>query len=393
LAKLNQKTEKTKAPLIRFQNLIGIFVADRPTQTKNRFMASATVSIEVHRTQHSRLPGLDINNLPFGKVFTDHMFIAEYSNGKWEKSHISPYSKLQLSPASSMMHYGQAIFEGLKAYRSDSGEVLLFRPVENQKRLNVSAQRMAMPELSEEIFMEGMIELLRLDQNWVPAGDGRSLYLRPFMIATDDYIGVKPSDSYMFLIIASPVGAYYDHPLKVRVEQSYFRAVEGGVGYVKASGNYGRSLYPSALAKKEGYDQLIWTDGREHKYVEESGTMNLMFVLDGKLITPSLSDTILAGITRDSVLTLARDWGMPVEERRISVDEIGKALADGSLTEAFGTGTAATIAHISHIGYEGKDHELPALTDKSFSKRVNKALDNIRRGRAADPHGWVYRVC
>jgi branched-chain amino acid aminotransferase len=356
-------------------------------------MDTATFAIEVQKTQHSRLPGLDINNLPFGKVFSDHMFLAEYHDGKWGKTRIVPYGPLHLSPASSVMHYGQSIFEGLKAYRSDDGEVLLFRPRENQKRLNVSARRMAMPDVPEDVFMEGLIEMLKLDQNWVPAGDGRSLYVRPFLIATDDYIGVKPSDSYMFLIIASPVGAYYDHPLKVKVEKTFFRAVEGGVGAVKASGNYGRSLYPSALAKKEGYDQLIWTDGREHKYVEESGTMNLMFTMGDKLITPNLSDTILAGITRDSVITLARDWGMKVEERRIAVDEVVEALQKGTLTEAFGTGTAATIAHISHIGHDGMEYKLPELTEKSFSKRVNKALDSIRRGRIEDPHNWVYKVC
>jgi branched-chain amino acid aminotransferase len=356
-------------------------------------MNSATSTIDVQKTQQSRLPGLDINNLPFGKVFSDHMFLAEYHDGKWGKLRITPYANLQMSPASSVMHYGQSIFEGMKAYRSDNAEVLLFRPLENQKRLNRSAIRMAMPEVPEEVFMEGLVELLRLDQNWVPAGDGRSLYVRPFLIASDDYIGVKPSDSYTFLIIASPVGAYYDHPLKVKVEKTYFRAVEGGVGFVKASGNYGRSLYPSALAKKEGYDQLIWTDGREHKYVEESGTMNLMFVMDGKLITPGLSDTILAGITRDSVLTLARDWNMPVEERRIAIAEVAEGLKNGKLTEAFGTGTAATIAHISHIGYDGIDYQLPELTEQSFSKRVNKALDSVRRGRTDDPHNWVFKVC
>lgn len=356
-------------------------------------MNTEMITIEVQKTQDSRLPGLDINNLPFGKVFSDHMFIAEYHDGKWGNCRILPYGNLQMSPASSVMHYGQSIFEGLKAYRSDNGEVLLFRPLKNQQRLNVSAHRMAMPDVPEEIFMEGLVEMLRLDQNWVPAGDGRSLYIRPFLIATDDYIGVKPSDSYMFLIIASPVGAYYDHPLKVRVEKSYFRAVEGGVGYVKASGNYGRSLYPSMLAKKDGYDQLIWTDGREHKYVEESGTMNLMFVINGKLYTPNLSDTILAGITRDSVLTLAKDWGVEIVERRIAIAEVIEGLENGTLTEAFGTGTAATIAHISHIGYEGKEYQLPELTEESFSKKVNKTMDNIRRGRVADPHNWVYKVC
>jgi branched-chain amino acid aminotransferase len=271
--------------------------------------------------------------------------------------------------------------------------VLLFRPLENQKRLNRSALRMAMPEVPEEVFMEGLVELLKLDQNWVPAGDGRSLYIRPFLIATDDYIGVKPSDSYMFLIITTPVGNYYDHPLKVKVEHTFFRAVEGGVGYVKASGNYGRSLYPTSLAKKDGYDQLIWTDAREHKFVEESGTMNLMFVINNTLITPQLSDTILAGITRESVLAVARDWNVKVEERKISVDEISDAYDNGTLQEAFGTGTAATIAHISEIGYNGRNLVLPALTPESLSKRISKEMDNIRRKRTDDIHNWVYRVC
>ena len=356
-------------------------------------MSSITSLMEISKTQHSRLPGLDINNLPFGKVFSDHMFLAEYTDGQWTRSRIVPYADLQLSPASSMMHYGQAIFEGMKSYRSDSGEVLLFRPTDNQKRLNVSAQRMAMQDVPEDIFMDGLVELLRLDQNWIPTGDGRSLYIRPFLIATDNYIGVKPSDSYMFLIITTPVGAYYDSPLKVKVEKTFFRAVEGGVGFVKASGNYGRSLYPTSLAKKEGYDQLIWTDAREHKYVEESGTMNLMFVINDTLITPKLGDTILAGITRDSVLTLARDWGMNVEERKISVDEIVEGFHAGTLQEAFGTGTAATIARISNIGFDGKDYALPLITPQSFSVRVNKTLDDIRRGRIEDKHGWVYKVC
>ncbi|MCA6364872.1 MAG: branched-chain amino acid aminotransferase [Bacteroidetes bacterium] len=356
-------------------------------------MSNATLSIPVHKTNQSRLPGLDINNLPFGKVFSDHMFVAEYADGHWHKSEIVPYAPLSMSPASSVMHYGQSIFEGMKAHRSDNGEVLLFRPLENHKRLNRSAQRMAMAEVPEAIFMEGLDELLRLDQNWIPGGDGRSLYVRPFLIATDDYIGVKASDTYKFLIITTPVGAYYDHPLRVRVEKKFFRAVEGGVGYVKASGNYGRSLYPSALAKHDGYDQLIWTDARDHKYVEESGTMNLMFVIGDTLITPQLGDTILAGITRDSVLTLARDWGMRVEERKIGVDEIEEALLKGQLKEAFGTGTAATIATITTIGYEGKDYDLPQVDENGFARRVNKALDSIRRGRIADPHNWVHRVC
>lgn len=355
-------------------------------------MNDTTINIAIQKTEHSRLPGLDINNLPFGKVFSDHMFLAEYNNGNWERLRIVPYGNLQMSPASSVLHYGQAIFEGLKAHRSDKGEVLLFRPNANQKRLNSSAIRMAMPIVPDDIFLGGMIEMLRLDKDWVPSGDGRSLYIRPFLIATDDYLGVKPSDSYMFLIIASPVGAYYAQPLKVRVEKKYFRAVEGGVGSTKTSGNYGRSMYPLALAKTDGYDQLIWTDGREHKYVEESGTMNLLFVIGNKLVTPSLGDTILPGIMRDSVLQIARDWGMLVEERKIEVAEIVEALEKGTLLEAFGTGTAATIAQIAEIGNDGIDYKLPLTTDQSFSKRVGVELDNIRRGRVEDKHNWIYKV-
>ena len=350
------------------------------------------MNISVQKVKESRLPGLDVNNLGFGRIFSDHMFIADYRDGHWGNNRIIPYGNLSLSPASSMIHYGQSIFEGMKAYRSPKGEILLFRPLDNQKRLNVSARRMAMPEVPEDVFMEALTELVRIDRGWVPDGDGRALYIRPFHMATDEYIGVKSSDTYMFMIITTPVGQYYNEPLRVMVETEFFRAVQGGVGYTKVSGNYGRSLYPTQLAKYEGYDQLIWTDAREHRYVEESGTMNLMFVIDDVLITPPLGDTILAGITRDSVLTLARDWGMKVQERRIAVDEIFDAHARGYLQEAFGTGTAATIAHIAAIGYKGKDYELPPVPQRVFSNKVHRALDDIRHGRAEDKHNWVYKI-
>lgn len=355
-------------------------------------MSSLTMNITVQKVKESRLPGLDVNNLGFGRIFSDHMFIADFRDGQWTDNRIIPYGDLALSPASSMIHYGQSIFEGMKAYRSPQGDILLFRPFENQKRLNVSARRMAMAEVPEDVFMEGLSELIRLDRGWVPDGEGRSLYIRPFLMATDEYIGVKASDTYKFMIITTPVGYYYSEPLRVMVETEFFRAVQGGVGYTKVSGNYGRSLYPTQLAKHEGYDQLIWTDSREHRYVEESGTMNLMFVIDDVLITPPLGDTILAGITRDSVLTLARDWKMKVQERRIAVDEIFDAHARGTLQEAFGTGTAATIAHISLIGYKGKNYELPPVSERVFSNKVHAALDDIRHGRAEDKHGWVYKV-
>lgn len=355
-------------------------------------MITDTYPIAIKKVAKSRLHGLDLNNLPFGKHFADHMFVADYRDGQWVESSIVPYDKIPMSPASSMMHYGQAIFEGMKAYRNDNGEIQMFRPLDNFKRMNVSAVRMAMPEIPEEIFMEGLLQLVKLDKGWVPDGENSSLYIRPFFIGTDEYLGVKASDSYKFMIITAPVGQYYTHPVKVLVETNYIRAVEGGVGYVKASGNYGRSLYPTKLAQQKGYDQIIWTDARHHRYVEESGTMNLMFVIDDTLITPPTGDTILAGITRDSVLTLARDWGMKVEERRISLDEVIEAHGKGVLQEAFGTGTAATIAHISLIGFEGIDYELPPVEKRAFSPKVAKSLNDIRKGRAADPHNWMMKV-
>ena len=354
-------------------------------------MIAETLHLDIKKVKKSRIRQFDINNLTFGKLFSDHMFIADYQDGAWSKAEVLPYGKMSISPSSSMMHYGQSIFEGLKAYKNNQGEVLLFRPLDNFKRINISAHRMAMPAIPEEIFMEGIINLLKLDKDWIPSAEGCSLYIRPLYIATDEYIGVKPSENYKLIIITSPVGQYYTEPVKVLVETKYIRAVAGGVGYIKVSGNYGRSLHPSRLAQQKGYQQIIWTDAQHHKYVEESGTMNLMFVINDTLITPALGDTILAGITRDSVLTIARDWGMKVEERRISVDEIIKALKDGVLQEAFGTGTAATIAHISLIGNEDMQYPLPPLEDKLFSKRVSKELDGIRKGRIEDKYNWMYK--
>ena len=355
-------------------------------------IATDTMNIEVKKVKRSRLPEIDQKNLGFGKYFSDHIFTADFEKGQWLNPRITPYEKIQISPAMSALHYGQSIFEGQKAYKTGNGEVLVFRPLDNFKRMNVSAERMAMPSIPEEIFMDGLLELLRLDKKWVPKDEGSSLYLRPVYFATDEYLGVKISDDYKFIIITSPVGAYYSQPLKVLVETKFTRAVPGGVGFAKASGNYGRSHYPTQLAKKKGYDQLIWTDGYEHKYLEESGTMNVMCVINDVLITPGLHDTILAGITRDSVLTLARDWKIKVEERKISVDELVDAHKKGTLQEIFGVGTAATIAPICLFGYKGKDFELPPVNGKTFGNRVKKELENIRRGKSPDKHGWMYKV-
>jgi branched-chain amino acid aminotransferase len=351
-----------------------------------------TIEIKIDKIAKSRITEYDVNNVPFGKCFSDHMFVAEYADGEWQRAYIMPYQAVPMSYANSALHYGQAIFEGMKAYKNEKGEVSLFRPLENYSRLNKSAIRMAMPEIPEEIFMGGLIELLKLDKAWVPSSETGSLYIRPFIIATDEAIGVKASDTYKFIIITCPAGKYYSEPIKVKVETNYFRAVHGGVGYVKAAGNYGRSLYPTKLAQQKGYQQVIWTDSKTNQYVEESGTMNLMFVIGDTLLTPELSDTILSGITRDSVLSLAKQWGMKVEERKISIREVLTAHGNGTLQEAFGCGTAATIAQIIGIGFEGKDYELPPVSSRKFSNKVDETLRNIRKGKVADEMNWMLKV-
>jgi len=354
-------------------------------------MIKEKLNINVRKVNKSRVSEVDLKNIGFGKYFSDHMFIADYENGKWTDMSIVPYDKIPFSPSSSMMHYGQAIFEGMKAYKNDKGEAFLFRSLDNFKRINVSAERMAMPPIPKEVFMDGLIELLKVDRDWIPSIDGSALYIRPLYIATDEYIGVKPSDNYKLIIITAPVSSYYSEPVKVLVETKYIRAVEGGVGFVKASGNYGRSLFPAKLAQQKGYQQIIWTDAKNHRYMEESGTMNVMFIINNVLITPPLGDTILAGITRDSVLTIAMEWGMKVEERKISVDELIEAHQKKTLQEAFGTGTAATIAHISLFGFEDKQYQLPPITEDLFSEKVSKELDGIKKGKIKDKHNWIYK--
>jgi branched-chain amino acid aminotransferase len=353
----------------------------------------ATSNISIDKRQGSRISEIDFNDLPFGREVTDHMFIAEYKNGEWTDLRIVPYGKLQISPASPAIHYGQSIFEGLKAYADNkSNDALVFRPIDNLKRLNISGERMGMPPVPEEVFMDGMRALINIDRNWIPKGEGASLYLRPFLFSNDEYIGIRASLNWMFMVIASPVGKYYSSPVRVKIETKFTRAVAGGTGYAKAGGNYGGAIYPTKLALEEGYQQLIWTDGVEHKYIEESGTMNVMFVIDDVLVTPALSDSILAGITRDSVLKLARLRGMKVEERKISVTELVDCLSNGRVNDAFGVGTAVTIAPIELIGYEGKDYVLPPVTYRTFSSGMLKELESIRRGQAPDPFNWVVKM-
>lgn len=348
--------------------------------------------IDRQLVKESRVSQLDLNNMAFGKVYSDHLFIADYGDGKWFDLRIRPYDLLNLTPGSAILHYGQSVFEGLKAYNNEDGDILVFRPEMNAKRLNISSERMCIPAVPEDLFMQSMVELLEVDRGWVPNLPGTALYIRPFTFALDEYIGIKPSDTYNFMIFTCPVGSYYEKALKVKIETEYSRSVQGGTGYAKAAGNYAGSLYPAMLAQKEGYDQLIWTDGASHKYIEEAGTMNIMFLIDDTVVTAKTNDTVLSGITRDSVLTIAKDWGVKVNERNMSVDELIESLEAGKVKEAFGTGTAATITKIDTIGFNGKNYNLDVNDDQSFSSKVLKELNDIRTGKVEDTRGWVLKV-
>jgi branched-chain amino acid aminotransferase len=356
-------------------------------------MTTDLLQIELQRATSSRIQEVDFDNLPFGKHFSDHQFVVDFVDGEWTNPRVEPFGNFSLSPATSALHYGQAIFEGMKAHKSPSGEVLLFRPEENAKRLNVSAQRMCMATLPEELFIGGLEALLREDADWVPTAAGSSLYLRPYMFSTDTFLGVAPSKTYRFCIFTCPVGIYYDKPLRVKIETEYIRAAEGGVGGAKCAGNYGGSLYPTMLAQQAGYDQLLWTDARDHAYFEESGTMNVMFVLDGKLVTPTVSDTILRGITRDSLVQIAQHLGIEVEERRVSVEEVIRGIETGRLTEAFGVGTAVVVSPMSVIGYNGDDYTLPKVSpENSVAITLKNYLSDLRTGLIDDEFDWVWAV-
>jgi branched-chain amino acid aminotransferase len=352
----------------------------------------ATTDITVNKVEQSKLHEFSFENLPFGKYFTDHMLEADFENGEWKNVEIKPYQPLLLSPSLAALHYGQAIFEGIKAYKDREGNAYIFRPFDNFKRFNISAERMAMPQVPEEIFMEGMKQLVALDRNWIPAKEDHSLYIRPFMFSSDEMIGVRPSENYKFLTILSPTGPYYAAPMRIYVEEQYVRAVAGGIGYAKAAGNYGAAMYATAQAKKKGYDQVLWTDAVEHKYVQEIGTMNVIFIIGHKAITPDLgAGTILAGVTRDSVLTLLKEAGFTVEQRPLSIDEIIDAYKAGNLREVFGTGTAATISMLKELRY--KDFVMTFDTDQwEVSPMIKNWITDIREGRREDKYGWMYKV-
>jgi branched-chain amino acid aminotransferase len=353
---------------------------------------AAGTEIEIIPVTHSNLASVDFTNLPFGKIFSDHMFVMDYKDGKWGGLQIKPYGDFSFSPSISALHYGQSIFEGLKAYRNKNNEVFIFRPEMNQQRFNSSAERLCMPTIPKEIFMDALTELIRIDKNWIPNEDGTSLYIRPFMFATDEFVGIRPSETYRFCIFTCPVGRYYSEPVRIKLETKYSRATDGGTGTAKAAGNYAGALYPAKMGQLAGFHQQLWTDSHEHKYIEESGTMNIMFMIGKTLITPSLTGTILDGVTRNTVITLAKDWGYTVEERSVTVEEIVNAAKNGTLTEAFGMGTAATIAHVKIIGYNDEKLELPDIEKREFSPKLSDYLDQYRRGMMEDKYHWRLQI-
>lgn len=344
--------------------------------------------MKIELTQQSRRSSIDFSNLPFGKHMSDHMLVCHFKDGQWLEPEIRPYGQLEFSYGLHALHYGQSAFEGMKAYRKDDGAISMFRPLDNFARLNKSAERLMMPQIPEEIFMGGLKKLLEIDADWVPNAEDHSLYIRPFLFASSEFIAARQSDDYTFCIITCPVGPYYSGSVKVKIEQEYTRATGGGIGYTKAAGNYGGSFYPTEQAIKEGYNQVIWTDHKEHKYIEESGTMNLMLLIDGTFLTPPLTDRILAGVTRRSIIQLVKDQGWPIEERAISVEEIVSAAREGRLQEAFGMGTAAVVSQIDTIGYNGENFSIPVLADGK-AMEIKRLLNDIRLGRSEDSYGWM----
>ena len=323
----------------------------------------------------------------FGSVFSDHMLLVHYKDGKWLKPEIKPYGTLDMFPALHALHYGQSVFEGMKAYKGPKNETFLFRPEENAKRLNKSATRLCMPEIPEEVFLDGLNTLLKLDEKWIPKEPTSALYIRPFMFASSNFIKATPSDDFTFMIITCPVQAYYTGEVHVKVETDYTRASAGGTGAAKAAGNYAASFLPAKLGQQKGYQQLIWTDGDTHEYIEESGTMNIFFRRNNELITPPTSDSILAGITRDSLIKLAKHLGIPCTEERINLDKMAADYKSGTITEAFGAGTAATVATINSINYKGE--KLPFISsDDNYADKLRRALQDLQYGRSEDPFGW-----
>ncbi len=346
--------------------------------------------IKITRTTDSGLKDIDFDNIPLGTVFTDHMFVCDYQNGAWQNPRIEPLKLIPTHPAAMALHYGQAIFEGMKATVGHNNTPLLFRPQENAKRFNHSAARMGMPKVPETLFVEAVRQIVGVEHNWIPPQDGSALYLRPFMYADEPFIGMRAATSYKFIVICSPAGPFFTKKIRLYAETEYIRAADGGTGEAKAAGNYAAAILPTEKAKAKGYDQVLWLDANEHKYVQEVGTMNIFFKVEGKFITPSTDGSILKGITRDSVITLLRDKGFEVIERPITIDEVIQFSKEGKLEEAFGTGTAVAIAMVEAIGY--KDEVITLPENNPVSQDMKTMLDEIKTQKRQDKHGWIIPV-
>ncbi len=350
-----------------------------------------TTSLKMNKVSESKIKSVDFENLSFGKVFTDHVYIADYKDGQWHDMRIEPFGNFSIHPANIAWHYGQAIFEGMKATKHIDGTPMLFRPEMHSDRINLSAERLAMPPFPKEAFMEGIYELVKLEKDWIPNKEGSALYIRPYMIAMDEFIGVQISKTYRFVIFCCPVGPYYSKPLSLKADTEYIRAAIGGTGEAKAAGNYAGSLLPTKLAKEEGFDQIMWLDAKEFKYIQEVGTMNIFFVFGNKVVTPSTDGAILKGITRNTLIEILKSKGYKVESRKISIDEVLAGAQDGSLTEVFGSGTAAVVANVETIGYKGSKHNFD-LSSYKVSPMLKDTINGIRSGRLEDKENWTVKV-
>jgi len=347
--------------------------------------------IEITKVKTSKIDSIDFNNLAFGKVFSDHMLTCDYKDGKWQHPKIEPYAPISLMPSAKIFHYGQSIFEGMKAYKDANNDVFLFRPMENVKRLNISAKRLAIPEIPEDYFMEGLKALLDIEKGWIPTKEGSSLYLRPFTFATGEGFHASPADEYKFIIACAPSGAYFAGKVKVLIEEKYSRSANGGVGFAKAGGNYAGQFYPTQLAQDKGYQQVIWTDDTSHEYIEEAGAMNVFVRINDTLLTSPVSDRILDGVTRKSILEIAKKEGIRTEVRKIKVSELVEAAKNGSLKEIFGAGTAAVISPISGFGFRDQDFDLPEI-ENTFGELLKNKIVNIQTNKTDDPFGWRVKV-
>ncbi len=358
---------------------------------KSNFVNTFLEKMRIERTSASNLAHVDFENLTFGSVFTDHMFVCKYKNEKWQEPEVIPYQPLSFEPSMSVLHYGQSVFEGMKAYKDDEDKVWLFRPDQNFKRINRSSERLQIPVFPENYFFEGLKTLLNLDKDWIKPGIGNSLYVRPFVFSSQACVQASPSKEYTFIIICCPVKAYYGGEVNVLIAEEFSRAADGGIGYTKAAGNYGAQFYPTALAQKQGYQQIVWTDAKSHEFLEEAGTMNIFFRIGDILLTAPTNDRILDGVTRKSVIQIARDSGIEVEVRPIKIGEIVKASENNSLKEMFGSGTAVVINPIKSFGYKGVNYKLPEL-ENPFATQLKDNIMSIQYNLTEDPYGWRVAV-